>query len=472
MNVSIASNGDELLPLNTNGIANEPNHEEEFFIGGDPRVNEQLGLLAMHTYLVRAHNVLADYVHDSIKATFPNRPLPRIEEDTYQYTKLILTAIIQKITYKDWLPALFGPIAINQFLGPYAGYDSSVNPGMCAIFSSSAFRLGHTQLPQRLPLRTPKCRHASSTLNITSDLELRDAYFVVDIIKDDPRILNHIVHGFSCTLANEIDTRVTDGVRDFLFESAVDGDGNRLFGTLDLVSLNIQRGRDHGLPDYNTVREMIGLEKFTSFSNISSDAVLNEDIETLYRRDINNIDLFVGLLAEDHMQDGSFGETISKIVLSQFKRTRDGDRFWYENYIETGPLLTWIESVTLKDVLEWAINMDITTLDTYDNVFRNTKAISIFDVPPNGKTATKQAVTDNIVNQQMNDQLIQPIKDNYSFTKKPVLDPYQILIGILLFAVLALLFGLFVGHQYGTYTDKSYHAIPIDTDTQGSSTDV
>jgi len=439
-----------------------------FFIGGDVRVNEQTGLLFMHTILVRAHNHLAQGVIESVKNNFVGLTHDELDEYTYQYTKAILTAIIQKITYKDWLPVLFGPTAIERFLGDWTGYDSTVNPGVCAIFASSAYRLGHTFLPQMLPRRTKTCSLIPAGVNPSSDLPLRDAFFLPEIVGNNPETLDDIVNGFSCTLANEVDTRITDGVRDFLFESAVDSDGNRLFGTLDLISLNIQRGRDHGLPDYNTVREMIGLPKFTSFSNISNDAVLNEDIETLYRRDINNIDLFVGLLAEDHMQDGSFGETISKIVLEQFKRTRDGDRFWYENYIETGPLLTWIESVTLKDVLEWAINMDITTLDTYDNVFRNTKAISIFDVPPNGKTAPKQAVT----NQQMNDKLRQPIEDNYSLSKKPVLTPYQILIGILLFAVLALLFGLFVGHQYGTYTDKSYHAIPIDTDTQGSSTDV
>ena len=474
MKVSLGSNGEELLPLNSNGIGNEPNSEERFYIAGDPRANEQTGLLIIHTLMVRLHNLIAVNVYESVTTHLPKfTPAAKLDEITYEYTKLLVTAIMQKITYKDWLLTLFGPTAIEYFLGDYKGYDPTVNAQMCVIFSGSAFRLGHTQLPQVLARRTETCNYKASVINSNSDLELRDAFFVPEMVKDSPETINDIVHGFSCTLANEIDTRVTDGVRDFLLDSAVDSAGNKLFGTLDLVSLNLKRGRDQGIPDFNSVRELIGLPKFTSFSNFSDDAVLNEDIEVLYRRDIDNVDLFAGLLAEKHMEGGSFGETISKIVLEQFKRTRDGDRFWYENYIKPGCLTLWIESITLKDVLEWTINEEITSLDAYENIFQNTKGISIFDVPePMPEPPMASNLSEPLARKAGDSKTLEGLNNSDSFIFKMISNPIKSMVIVGLIVLCACIFGLIMGTKYAHCKRiKKYHAV-VDTETQGSSTDV
>lgn len=50
-------------------------------------------------------------------------------------------------------------------------------------------------------------------------------------------------------------------------------------------------------------------------------------------KDINTIDLWVGGLAEDHLEDSEIGETFHAILIEQFTRLRDGDRFWYANYM-------------------------------------------------------------------------------------------------------------------------------------------
>ena len=46
---------------------------------------------------------------------------------------------------------------------------------------------------------------------------------------------------------------------------------NHLFGGLDLLAINIQRGRDHGIPGYNDLRQYCGFERATNFSSFSDE---------------------------------------------------------------------------------------------------------------------------------------------------------------------------------------------------------
>ena len=126
----------------------------------------------------------------------------------------------------------------------------------------------------------------------------------------------------------EIDTKVVDAVRNFLF-------GPPGAGGLDLASLNIQRGRDHGLSDYNSVRAAYGLPRVTSFAQITSDVELQAELQSLYGS-VDNIDLWVGGLAEDHVAGSSAGPLFRTILSDQFERLRDGDRFWYQNGSQNG----------------------------------------------------------------------------------------------------------------------------------------
>ena len=103
-------------------------------------------------------------------------------------------------------------------------------------------------------------------------------------------------------------------------------------GGFDLASLNIQRGRDHGLAGYNTVRRQLGLKPVRKFSDITPDRDLQKRLESVYAT-VDQIDLWVGVLAEPPMRDALLGETAVTILRDQFTRLRDGDRFWYQVHL-------------------------------------------------------------------------------------------------------------------------------------------
>ena len=105
------------------------------------------------------------------------------------------------------------------------------------------------------------------------------------------------------------------------------------FSRRDLAALNIMRGRDNGLPDYNTVRKCFGFPMMNHFSEINPEQYAqNPDIfhqlEEEYEGDLMNIDLYVGGMLESY---GGPGPLFTKIIKEQFERLRDSDRFWFEN---------------------------------------------------------------------------------------------------------------------------------------------
>jgi len=60
----LVSKGD-LLTFNTEGLPNAPSEDASFFLAGDFRANEQVGLTAFHTLFVREHNYWADAIANS-----------------------------------------------------------------------------------------------------------------------------------------------------------------------------------------------------------------------------------------------------------------------------------------------------------------------------------------------------------------------------------------------------------------------
>jgi len=329
-----------LMPLNTAGLANANDArifpDNQLFLAGDVRANENVELSAIHTLFVREHNLLAA----GIAAANPGLT----DEQLFQAARKIVVAELQAITYREFLPALLGRSAIR----PYEGYKPDVNPGIATEFSTAAYRIGHTLINDDVELLD------NDGNEIEEPLALAEAFFnpsVLHAVGPDP-LLKYL----ATDSAQEVDTRLVGGLRNFLF-------GPPGAGGFDLASLNIQRGRDHGLSDYNSVRAAYGLPRVTSFAGITANATIQSKLKELYGS-VDAIDLWVGGLSEDHLPGSSVGPTFQKIMADQFERLRDGDRFWYQRIFK-GEQLEAIERTQLSDIIRR--NTSITKIQ--DNVF-------------------------------------------------------------------------------------------------------
>jgi len=168
-----------------------------------------------------------------------------------------------------------------------------------------------------------------------------------------------------------VDAFIIDDVRNFLFVDDQPTGTPQLRG-FDLASLNIHRGRDHGLPSYNDMRKALGLERKESFSDITKDPEVQRRLRQAYGTNENgtdktdDMDIWVASLAEDRHGKSMLGELFHTIVSRQFRVLRDGDHFWCERTLSQNELRE-VEGTTLADIIRR--NTDIESEEISDNVF-------------------------------------------------------------------------------------------------------
>jgi hypothetical protein len=307
----INGDGQNLLPRNAFGPAPDVS-----FIAGDSRVNDNIVLTAMHTLFMREHNRLVDEL-----AT--NNP-SWSNEELFQRARKVVGAELQVITYYEFLPALLGPHA------PAASgrYDSELNPSILNEFPTVFLRIGHSMLTNSFKRLDNDGQTAPS-----GPLPLEEAFENPSQITTSAD-LDLFLKGLASETQEETDLGFVDGMRIALLDA-----------------FDIQRARDHGLPDYNTMREAYGLPRLQSFNGITSDEQVQLAIARIYP-DINSIDPLVGALAEDHLPGASVGPLVAAAYRVQFDRLRDGDRFWFENDPDFTPAdLAILRQTRLADVI-------------------------------------------------------------------------------------------------------------------------
>ena len=260
----------------------------------------------MHTLWVREHNRIAESLNQINKHWNA--------EKVYQETRKIVGAVLQHITYNHYLPKILG----DKALPLYRGYKN-VHPGVLNVFAASAFRFGHSMV-------RPKFSMLDANFDpIAPEVPLIRAFFNNKLVQGEG--IEPVLLGLVANDSQGTNRIMAAGLTKQLFQQPESEHG------FDLAALNIQRGRDHGLPGYGAWRRQCNLSHADIFQETNfeiKDATVRKLLHDLYE-DVEYADLWVAGLAEDPIPGAMVGPTFHCIIKEQFRRLRDGDRFWFEN---------------------------------------------------------------------------------------------------------------------------------------------
>ncbi|KAK3577764.1 hypothetical protein CHS0354_003769 [Potamilus streckersoni] len=326
------------------------NTEEHCFLSGDARVHENPSLASYHTLFAHRHNIIAK----SLETLHANWTKERI----FQEAKKINVAMYQHVLYNEFFPAFMSARALKKYniKSNKFGYSNSYNSTLDATTANElgiAFRFGHSMIPPEQVLSIPN--KPPEVFSLVPNFDNPHLLYLHN--KSAPEYLLRWLYLFP---GPEMDSEIVPEVRDHLFD-------NDIGFSLDLVVLNIQRGRDHGLQPYGEYRKWCGLTPLTE----RFDSLVDHDENDIKRlrmayKDPRDIDLFSGLVSERQEPGSSIGKTLNCIIGSQFQRYKQGDRYWYENLPPAGFTLD-----QLNEIRKSTLAMIICSIFDVDKIQRN-----------------------------------------------------------------------------------------------------
>lgn len=294
-------NADGTLQTSDNGKA-LPVVDDQF-VTGDARVMENPELTAVTTLFMREHN----YWVARLKAGNPSWT----GDQLYHMAKAITTAEYQNIVYTEYVPLLVGPA-----VGPYHGYNPRVNAQVTQEFSTAAFRVGHSEI-------SDVQEGVDNAGNVVFTESLAQAFFNTPEI-DEANGFDPLLRAIGGDSSQATDVYSVAALRNLLFAGLVGGDVDEM----DLIAIDIQRERDVGLGTLNQTRRALGMKPYRSFADLTPDPVLQKNFAIVYGN-IDNVDLFMGGLAERPAPGAEVGQTFQAIIAQQFEALQTGDRFFW-----------------------------------------------------------------------------------------------------------------------------------------------
>jgi len=247
------------------------------------------------------------------------------DELLFQESKRIVNAEYQHIVYNEFLPIMIGKQFLDNFgLSPLTKgfsdtYRSDFDPRVTNAFQAAAFRVGHTLIPDVIKTFSAISGAARRTI------DLQETFSDGDILRET-NFVDELIKGMTIQPSEDYDNNFVPDVSTQLFDIGVFG--------LDLIAINIQRGRDQGLPVYLLYRHACGTAgggQITEFDQLGTN-ISPANIQRL--RDAydvpEDIDLFAGLTMEEPFGDALIGETFICLIGDVFARLKFGDRFFHD----------------------------------------------------------------------------------------------------------------------------------------------
>uniref|UniRef100_A0A8C0ANC7 NAD(P)H oxidase (H2O2-forming) n=1 Tax=Buteo japonicus TaxID=224669 RepID=A0A8C0ANC7_9AVES len=311
--------------------------------------NENPFLQAESIAWFRYHNHLAT----ALAKAHPTWP----DEDLFQHARKWVIATFQSIVLYEWLPTLLG-----RSVPEYKGYQQHLDPSLSPEFVAAAGQFLATMVPPGVYKRDPSCQFQGvpGAGGPFPAVRLCNSYWRRESIgPQQAEDVDNLLLGMSSQIAEREDNIVVEDLQDYWY-------GPLKYSRTDYVASWFQRGRDLGLPTYNQARERFGLEPLQNWSDFAPhlEQQVLEKVAALYANNTAGLELLPGGMLET---DGSL---FSAIILDQFVRLRDGDRFWFENTkngLFTAEETRQIRNTTFHDVLAAVTGTDPTQLQP--NVF-------------------------------------------------------------------------------------------------------
>jgi hypothetical protein len=315
------------VPLSNQLVGvNVLNVPQRALAAGDGRNAENYALQVIQGLFLREHNRLAR----EIKAANPSWS----DDQIFYAARRWNIAQYQTVVMYEYLPSLL--LRDTSRLGRYSGFDEEVDPTATHLFAF-AFRFGHTTVPNVYSLMD-QCMYGP--FNSTRDGPRSGQSFASQMGADQiaqAGVPENILHALLFIKGGAIDVQFPESLR------TIRG------ANTDIIVQNQMRAAEHGIPGYNHIRKLWhgapnanlydyalcdadedspSPDPLPCFQYINSNVTVATKLRDLYGK-VTNINFYTAVVAEEPRL-AAVGQTSSRIIADQFKRIRDGDRWWFE----------------------------------------------------------------------------------------------------------------------------------------------